>query len=222
MPGGGNAPNLGRNRPCWCGSGKKFKFCHGNPAKFRPKEGNSDGFAELLSRAIAYEKQREKQQGLGKPITSVSVGGRRHITVGQKVFSSSNWKTFPDFLIAYLRSVFGKEWLKSEASKPLESRHPLLIALEQAKEAAERATCGSTGLARRTLTGAEAFVLDLVSPGSSAINVLHLSCDISVHSDRGGRRDVYNFCDFTQVRPCDLKGGIFAYHLPNLSGRKLT
>ena len=20
---------LGRNEPCWCGSGKKFKFCHG-------------------------------------------------------------------------------------------------------------------------------------------------------------------------------------------------
>ena len=21
--------NLGRNDPCWCGSGKKFKRCHG-------------------------------------------------------------------------------------------------------------------------------------------------------------------------------------------------
>ena len=20
---------IGRNEPCWCGSGKKFKFCHG-------------------------------------------------------------------------------------------------------------------------------------------------------------------------------------------------
>jgi preprotein translocase subunit SecA len=23
------APKLGRNDPCWCGSGKKYKFCHG-------------------------------------------------------------------------------------------------------------------------------------------------------------------------------------------------
>jgi preprotein translocase subunit SecA len=25
------APNekIGRNEPCWCGSGKKFKLCHG-------------------------------------------------------------------------------------------------------------------------------------------------------------------------------------------------
>jgi uncharacterized protein YecA (UPF0149 family) len=22
-------PKLGRNDPCWCGSGKKFKKCHG-------------------------------------------------------------------------------------------------------------------------------------------------------------------------------------------------
>ena len=23
------SPKLGRNDPCWCGSGKKFKKCHG-------------------------------------------------------------------------------------------------------------------------------------------------------------------------------------------------
>ncbi|HZD72197.1 MAG TPA: SEC-C metal-binding domain-containing protein [Actinomycetes bacterium] len=22
---------IGRNQPCWCGSGKKFKVCHGAP-----------------------------------------------------------------------------------------------------------------------------------------------------------------------------------------------
>jgi hypothetical protein len=26
---GWQAPKLGRNEPCWCGSGKKFKYCHG-------------------------------------------------------------------------------------------------------------------------------------------------------------------------------------------------
>ena len=25
----GATPKLGRNEPCWCGSGKKFKLCHG-------------------------------------------------------------------------------------------------------------------------------------------------------------------------------------------------
>jgi preprotein translocase subunit SecA len=27
--GAGGAPKLGRNDPCYCGSGKKFKRCHG-------------------------------------------------------------------------------------------------------------------------------------------------------------------------------------------------
>ena len=25
---GWSPPKLGRNEPCWCGSAKKFKFCH--------------------------------------------------------------------------------------------------------------------------------------------------------------------------------------------------
>ena len=25
------AEKLGRNQPCWCGSGRKFKQCHGRP-----------------------------------------------------------------------------------------------------------------------------------------------------------------------------------------------
>jgi len=29
QPGGGEAPKAGRNDPCPCGSGKKFKKCHG-------------------------------------------------------------------------------------------------------------------------------------------------------------------------------------------------
>jgi preprotein translocase subunit SecA len=24
-----SGPKLGRNEPCWCGSGKKYKKCHG-------------------------------------------------------------------------------------------------------------------------------------------------------------------------------------------------
>jgi preprotein translocase subunit SecA len=31
-PGGGSGRKLGRNDPCWCGSGKKYKKCHGREA----------------------------------------------------------------------------------------------------------------------------------------------------------------------------------------------
>ena len=29
--GQGRRQKVGRNQPCWCGSGKKFKACHGAP-----------------------------------------------------------------------------------------------------------------------------------------------------------------------------------------------
>jgi SEC-C motif len=158
---GGSPPKAGRNEPCPCGSGKKFKFCHGNPASAHAAQANPDASDLLRMRATAREKQRAKQQGLGKPIGSVSIGGRRHVTVGQKVFSSGNWKTFHDFLIAYLHSTFGKEWLQAESRKRPESRHPLLTSLDRATDAAKRASSGSTGPIARAMTGAEAFVLDL-------------------------------------------------------------
>jgi preprotein translocase subunit SecA len=34
-PGGGdpNGAALARNAPCWCGSGRKYKRCHGDPTR---------------------------------------------------------------------------------------------------------------------------------------------------------------------------------------------
>ncbi|TMB41102.1 MAG: hypothetical protein E6J53_10805, partial [Chloroflexi bacterium] len=29
VPAGASNAKIGRNDPCWCGSGKKFKRCHG-------------------------------------------------------------------------------------------------------------------------------------------------------------------------------------------------
>jgi len=31
----GSGKKPGRNQPCWCGSGKKFKNCHGTPTTSR-------------------------------------------------------------------------------------------------------------------------------------------------------------------------------------------
>jgi hypothetical protein len=127
----------GRNHPCPCGSGKNFKVCHGNPVGINPWQPNPHIADLLMNQAAAREKQREKQQGLGKPIVSVSIGNRRLVAVAQKVFSSSSWRTFHDFLITYLHSVFGQDWFKAETRRPLESRHPLLNGLDRAKEVAE-------------------------------------------------------------------------------------
>ncbi len=51
-PGG---PKLGRNQPCWCGSGRKFKACHlGRPAR----AGLPDRVGWLCRKAVAYLERR--------------------------------------------------------------------------------------------------------------------------------------------------------------------
>ncbi len=124
---------IGRNDPCPCGSGKKFKKCHNTPRvelpfliqqarieKYLVKEGS-----RLLEQQRAQEIRRQHQQGLGRPIISVEFQGHRFVAVGQKVHYGK-WKTFHDFLGNYIKSSLGGEWGNTELRKPLAERHPIL------------------------------------------------------------------------------------------------
>lgn len=63
---------IGRNDPCPCGNGKKYKRCHGSP-EAQQRIANIMNNAE--TRAVTARVQRERQQGLGKPIISAEVLG---------------------------------------------------------------------------------------------------------------------------------------------------
>src|ERR1044072_1612693 len=113
----------GRNEPCPCGSGKKFKVCHGNVG--RGKEPTGELLQQFLATADALEFQRQKQQGLGRPIISANVNGLRAVAVGDAlVFTGA--KTFHEFLWDYIKGVFGSEWGNCELKKPAAERHPML------------------------------------------------------------------------------------------------
>jgi hypothetical protein len=100
-----NWPKTGRNAPCPCGSGKKFKRCHGSvdaavtPAA--PQLPSEDWIRQTLAQKEAENRQREQQQGMGHPIISFAANGYRIVCVGNRVFYSLNWKTFHDFLRDY-------------------------------------------------------------------------------------------------------------------------
>ena len=118
---------IGRNELCPCGSGKKFKRCHGSTERL-------DDVAEMLSRLPtltarmrARELQREQQQGLGRPIVSAEIGSQRFVAVGGRLLHSSRWKSFHDFLIDYLKGVLGAEWGEVELAKPADARHPVIV-----------------------------------------------------------------------------------------------
>lgn len=120
---------VGRNDPCPCGSGKKFKKCHGSTdSRFSPKPPSFDpeAFKLKLEQVKALQTQREQQQGLGRSIISTVFQGQRIVAVGSKVFHSPTWKTFHDFLFDYIKTLLGEDWGNAELKMPREKRHPLL------------------------------------------------------------------------------------------------
>src|SRR5260221_105432 len=99
---------VGRNDPCPCGSGKKYKRCHGGSASQPAAMGEAELKEEMdkwLKRVQAEELQRQEQQGFGRPIISTVVNGVRCVAVGDQVYRSTKWKIFHDFLHDYIKSV---------------------------------------------------------------------------------------------------------------------
>ena len=110
----------GRNELCPCGSGKKYKRCHGS------NRAGSNG-EKANARAEADRVQRERQQGLGKPIISADLNGRRLVAVKNRWLGSKGWLTFHDFLFDYLRIAMGRKWGSAEIARPIEQSHPVVI-----------------------------------------------------------------------------------------------
>lgn len=126
---------VGRNAVCPCGSAKKHKHCHGSVRIQIPQEELDKRHREHLVR----EFQRKRQQGLGRGIVSALIGdGRRLVAVYDKSFVG-DWKTFHDFLLAYLVSELGPEWLSAEVARPNQEQHPIVAwrraCIEQQKSA---------------------------------------------------------------------------------------
>lgn len=122
-------PKVGRNGPCPCGSGKKYKKCHGRGDAGKRAKGAAtvaDQLKEHLQRIEALQIQRQQQQGLARNIISTEFKGYRIIAVGSTLYYSKSWKTFHDFLVEYPKSVLGREWGTAELKKAPADQHPIL------------------------------------------------------------------------------------------------
>ena len=80
---------VGRNKPCPCGSGRKFKHCHGHPNAARTIEHANSTVPPMILEQVkgqqAQEVRRQQQQGLGRPIVSNLVGGFRLVAIGDQL-----------------------------------------------------------------------------------------------------------------------------------------
>jgi hypothetical protein len=118
-----------RNEPCPCGSGKKYKKCHGSLVAQSQHERQPEGWQGIeqeLKEVQALQEQREKQQGLGRPIISGTMGDTKFVAVGKTLHYSKNWKTFHDFLRHVFLDSLGRGWLNAQAALPPEQQHIVL------------------------------------------------------------------------------------------------
>src|ERR1700687_1888322 len=116
---------VGRNDPCPCGSGKKYKRCclpafdrgslqRAVPLAVLPKE-----VQEALTLRTHMEAERIHKYGHVRPPISIDHSVRTFVDVGARLLHNPRWKTFPDFLFLYIGSVFEKDWFAAELSKPI-------------------------------------------------------------------------------------------------------
>lgn len=154
---------FGRNKPCWCGSGKKYKKCHypAVPEGGESYAGKSEAFSLAMRKADAREKLRVMQQGLGKPIVGVEMGDYQLVATGNTVHYSKKWKTFPDFLFDYMGHVFGKEWGAEEFKKSDEEAHQIVLWHRKIVELQNKISKGDGELFSADMTGATYCYLGL-------------------------------------------------------------
>jgi hypothetical protein len=162
-------PKIGRNAPCPCGSGKKFKRCHGSihaaAPPVRPQLPSDAWVRQMLAQKDAENRQREQQQGIGRPIISFEANGYRIVCVGNRVFYSRNWKTFHDFLREYPAMLFGQPWMAKQNRKAPAERHPYLQwmqrALDDHQRLATKVGAISTGPATASISSVMALGYNL-------------------------------------------------------------
>ncbi|MCB9978536.1 MAG: SEC-C domain-containing protein [Rhodospirillales bacterium] len=158
---------IGRNSACPCGSGKKYKKCHGSihnhVANDRMPKINDEKFKVAMRQAEAQHKQRIAQQGHGNPITSFISNGYRVVFVGNTYVwaKAEKWMTFHDFLMDFIAQTLGREWGAEEMKKPLAEMHPVLKWHHYLQEAKSKARKSPLGVNDAPMTGAAAAYLGL-------------------------------------------------------------
>ncbi|UXN60487.1 SEC-C domain-containing protein [Phyllobacterium zundukense] len=122
-PGEPRSTRIARSAPCPCGSGKKYKHCHGQIRKPELPEDMKEQIARMLRQREAQEIVRKRQQGHGKRIISAEFQGQRVVAVGNRIVFSPKWTFFTDFLLSYLPEVMGRDW--GAQAKKHGLKHPL-------------------------------------------------------------------------------------------------
>lgn len=118
---------IDRNQPCPCGSGKRYKRCHGSlNAQERAEAVRIDHVVRLgRMRGEARQKEIEKYFGKGRPPIAAELNGFKIVVVGNEIQWSPDWKTLPDFLMSHFKTAMGPDWGKEQLAKDRKKWSPL-------------------------------------------------------------------------------------------------
>jgi hypothetical protein len=124
-----------RNSPCKCGSGKKYKHCHGHHS-IAPSLQNEKNYRipstvlhGITQHIILQQKRQEWPLRYGAIMPAVHIKdseGNLMIAVGNQLFKSSGDKTWHGFLYDHLQIVLGQDWFEKEAIKDADQMHLIL------------------------------------------------------------------------------------------------
>jgi hypothetical protein len=176
---------VGRNKPCPCGSGRKYKKCCGSPSAAAPepsrelppftiRSGTFDELPAEVKREFLEKQEREaliaaariEQYGHVRAPIIVDHQGYKVAAIGNKLLWAKHWKTFHDLLYTNIAHVIGVEWGRAELAKPDGDRHPVIQWYHDARAYQRKRTAE---------TGANPY--ELVSTGP-AIAYLLLAYDL--------------------------------------------
>jgi SEC-C motif len=120
----------GRNDPCYCGSGKKYKRCHLDPdlEAARAFQYALPNLVERQRHAAEMEaKLRSEYSTYINFVLPVQWDGGKAWAIGSRLYLRRPAKeTFHEFLISLLRETFSEEWRQAQVSLPDDQQHFLL------------------------------------------------------------------------------------------------
>jgi hypothetical protein len=127
----------GRNDLCPCGSGKKFKKCHLNMPPIIPHAMPSapnlppEVWRDIQEHRLA-EQARVETFGQIRPTVHISdFKGYRFVAVRGRLYFSTKWRFFSDFLFEYGKIQFGQDWLDAQKAIYFSEQHPLYLWTKQ-------------------------------------------------------------------------------------------
>jgi hypothetical protein len=125
----------GRNDPCYCGSGKKYKKCHlaiDRDARRTLVEA-LPVLEEKARKARVYDRRLREEFGVHvNYVSPIQWHGGKVWAIGSRVYPGRPpGETFHEFILHVLRQTFGEPWRAAQAALPETERHFVLKCFDQ-------------------------------------------------------------------------------------------